>query len=120
MRHAQLRADALQRGASRIYDIAAIVDGAVDGVDDVVEGVVAGNARLERQQAAQEVLVHLPPPPDLHEILGAGQRAAQYEQKDFRKRIQHLPGLARVFERGKVLDQRWARHRETSATRGLP
>ena len=42
---------------------------AVDRVDDIVERVMAGNACLEGQQAAEEVMVHLAPEPDFHEIL---------------------------------------------------
>ena len=90
----------------------------VDGVDDVVQGVVAGDPGLVGQQAAEEVLVHLTPAPDLHEILSPGQRAAQHQQKDFRQRKQNLPGLARVLQRSKVFDQRCTGHRETSSTRG--
>jgi len=66
---------------------------------------VTGNASLERQQAAEEILVHVPPTPDLHEILSPGQRAAENEQKHLRQGKQHLPGLARVLHRAEMLDQ---------------
>jgi len=46
---------------------------AVDGVDDIVEGVMTGNACLEGQQAAEELMMHLAPAPDLHEIFCPGQ-----------------------------------------------
>ena len=93
---------------------------AVDGVDDVVQRVVAGNPCLEGQQAAEELLMHLAPAPDLDEVLRPGQRSAQHDQQHLGQRKQHLPGLARVFQCGEVVDQRWAGHRETSLTRGLP
>ena len=93
---------------------------AIHGVDDIVQRVVARNASLEGQQATKKTLMHLPPAPDLNEILRPGQGAAQHQQKNLWQRKQNLPGLPRVLQRRKVLDQRSARHQETSLTRGLP
>jgi len=93
---------------------------AVDGVDDIVEGVMTGNACLEGQQAAEELMMHLAPAPDLHEIFCPRQCAAQHDQQDLRQGKQNLPRLTRVMQRGEVVDKGRANHRGTSSSRGRP
>ena len=51
---------------------------AVDGIDDVVERVMARDAVGERQEAAKKVDVQPSPASDLHEILRPGDGAAQH------------------------------------------
>ena len=112
-----------QSGLAQVFDPggeALCEERAVDRVDDIVEGVMTGNACLEGQQATEELMVHLAPAPDLHEIFCAGQCAAQHDQLDLRQGIQNLPRLTRVMQRGEVVDKGRANHRGTSSSRGRP
>ena len=78
----------------------------IDRVHDVVQRVVTGDAARERQEAAQDVHVKHRPASDFHEVLRAGERAAQHRQQHFRQRIDHLPRLARVAQRGEMIEER--------------
>jgi hypothetical protein len=48
---------------------------------------------------------------DLAETLGAGHRAAQDDQQDFREGVDNLSGLTGVVERGKMIKKRLLLHR---------
>ena len=79
------------------------------GVDDIVEGVMTGNAaRTAAGGGGSQVAIC--PAPDLHEIFCPGQRAAQHDQQDLRQGKQHLPGLPWVLERGEMVEKRCCAH----------
>jgi len=61
----------------------------VEGVHDIAQGVVAGQAVLIGQEAAQERQGLLAPQADRHEVVSAGQRGAQHEQQDLGQQVEH-------------------------------
>lgn len=77
----------------------------VEGVHDIAQGVVAGQAVLIGQEATQERQGLLAPQADRHEVVGAGQRGAQHEQQDLGQQVEHLAALTRVPQGGKVIEQ---------------
>jgi len=76
----------------------------IQGVEHVAEGIVRGNAPIVRQEPAQEGQPLHAPEPDLDEILHARQDRAQGQQQDLRQRIDHPPALARIRQRGKMVE----------------
>ena len=70
----------------------------VDRRDHVTQHVVAGDAAPKRLEPAQERLMLLPPKRDLDEIVRPSDRRSEQKQQDVQQRIQHLGGLARVFQ----------------------
>ena len=98
----------IRRNAPQILDPGAEALGeqvTVDGIDQVVERVVARDTGLIRQKVPKKWEVDPAPAMDLNEILRASQRAAQHHQQDLRQGIQHLPGLARVLQAGEVIEK---------------
>jgi hypothetical protein len=79
-------------------------------VHQIVERVMRGHALFEGQQAAQEAELLLGPTLDLAKVLGAGHRAAEHDEQDFRERVNHLPRLAGVFECGEMVEKRLLGH----------
>jgi hypothetical protein len=77
----------------------------VQGVDQVIQCIVAGDAVLVRQEAAQEIHMGCAPVRDLDEVLGSDDGGAQDQQQDFRQWVDHLCALSRVFERREVVEQ---------------
>src|SRR5262245_12074268 len=59
---------------------------------------------LVGQELAQEVQVLVAPRLDLHEVVGASDGGSQDQEHDLGKRVDHLPGLARVLERGEMVE----------------
>ena len=70
---------------------------------------MARNAAGEWEESPQELQVKPAPTADLDEILGPGEGAAQHQQQHFGKWVNHLPGLSRVPQGRKLIDQGLAR-----------
>lgn len=77
----------------------------IEGVDQIVQRVVRGDAALERREATEKVQVLPAPVLDLDEVVGAGKRGTQHQQQDLRQRIDHLPGLTRVLQGAEIVQQ---------------
>src|SRR5487761_2765070 len=77
----------------------------VQGVHQVIQRIVAGNAVFVGQGPAQEVEMDFAPVLDLDEIVGSDDGGTQDQQQDFGKRVKHLDELSRVFQRCKVVEQ---------------
>ena len=77
----------------------------VDGIEDVVERVVARDAVSERQEAAEKIHMQTPPAPDFHEVLGTGDRAAKHDEQHLGQRKNHLPGLSWIAQSREVVEK---------------
>jgi hypothetical protein len=74
--------------------------------DHVAQHVVAWDAAPIRAEPAQDVQVLSAPQGNLNKVVRSRNGRAQQQQQDFRQRIQHLAGLARVVERGEMGQKR--------------
>jgi hypothetical protein len=72
---------------------------------------MGGDALLEGKETPQKVELLARPSFDLAEILGPGHRPAQDDQQDLGRRIDDLPGSARVLEGGKMIEKAGLGHR---------
>ena len=79
----------------------------VDGREHVAQCVVAGNAVLVREETAEKCLIFLSPERGLHEIVRPGDRRGQGQKKNFNQRVKHFRMLTRVFEGGKMAQDRY-------------
>ena len=77
----------------------------IDPVEQDAQPALAGDAVVEGREAAQELQVMPAPGGDVVEVVAGGDGAADHQQQDLAQRIHHPPGLARVLELGKVLQQ---------------
>ena len=77
----------------------------VEGVHDIAQSVVAGQAVVIGQEATQERQSPLTPQAGRHKVVGARQRGAQHEQQDLGQRVEHLAALTRVAQDRKVIEQ---------------
>ena len=58
------------------------------------------------QEATQERQMRFAPFGDPFVIVAIGNRAADHQQQHLRQRVRHPPRLARVFDDGKMVEQR--------------
>jgi len=66
---------------------------------------MARYAMGKRQETAKEVDMQPSPAPDLHEVLGAGDGAAEHHKQYLRQREDNLPPLTRIAQRSKVVEK---------------
>lgn len=96
----------------------------VEGVEQIVQRIMAGNARRVGQEAAQKGQVHLAPAGDLDEAVGTAQHAAENDKHDLVQGEQNLARLPRILQPRKVVKQRNAlcllAHGRLLARGGLP
>lgn len=69
---------------------------------------------FEEQKPAQKIELSQRPAFDLDEILRSRHRPAQHDQQHFRQRIDHLPGLAGIFEDTELINERRTGRLKTS------
>jgi hypothetical protein len=66
---------------------------------------MARDAVPEGREAAQEGQVLVAPEPDRDDVVRSRQRRAEQEKEDLGQRVEHLGDLARVLQRGELVEQ---------------
>jgi len=77
----------------------------IQRIDQVVERIVAGDAVLVRQEAAEEIHVGCAPVRDLDEVLSSDDGGAQDQQQDLRQWVDHLCTLSWVLQSREMVEQ---------------
>src|ERR1039458_3354626 len=77
----------------------------IQGVHQVVQRIVAGDAVFVRQEPAQEGDEDFAPVIDFNEVVGSDNGGAEDQQHDLRKWVDHFDTLSWVLQRGKVMQQ---------------
>ncbi len=77
----------------------------IQGIHQVVQRIVAGDAVFVGQEPAQKIDVDFAPVIDFNEVVGSDNGGAEDQQHDLRKWVDHLDTLSWVLQRGEVMQQ---------------